>query len=63
MPVEDIRYLNEREVSGICGIAVQTLRNYRYKGVGIPYCKVGKSVRYNVKDVRDFMESKKISVD
>ena len=36
------------------------LRNERFIGKGIPYIKVGRSVRYNLDDVIDFMESRKI---
>ena len=54
------RYINEKEVSSITGRALPTLRNDRHHGRGIPYCKIGKSVRYGLSDVVDFMESRKI---
>jgi predicted DNA-binding transcriptional regulator AlpA len=54
------RYLNERQVSKITGRALSTLRNERSKRRGIPYSKIGRSVRYNIKDVIQFMESRKI---
>ncbi len=54
------RYLNERQVSKITGRALSTLRNERSKKTGISYSKIGRSVRYNIKDVIEFMESRKI---
>ena len=57
------RYLNERQVSEITGRALSTLRNERSKRTGIPYYKIGRSVRYNFQDVIQFMESHKIIPD
>lgn len=54
------QYMTEQEVSKITGLAVQTLRNYRFQNRGFPYCKVGRSVRYRLADVLSFMESHKI---
>lgn len=54
------RYVNEKEVSRITGRAVQTLRNERFRGQGIPYVKVGRAVRYRLSDVIDFMEARKV---
>jgi hypothetical protein len=56
-------YLKEKEVSKITGFAVQTLRNDRYKGRGIPYIKRGHSVRYSATDVIEYMESHKIMTE
>lgn len=58
-----LRYLNDFQVSEITGLAVSTLRNDRWLRRGIPYIKKGRAVRYDIKDVMDFMESKKIIVD
>ena len=54
------RYLNEVRVAGITGRALSTLRNERARGLGIPYIKIGRSVRYDLTDVIRFMESHKI---
>lgn len=53
-------YVPERVISELFGIAVQTLRNDRCKGVGIPYVKKGKSVRYLIGDAYDYMNAHKI---
>jgi len=54
------KYLGENQVSKIVGRALQTLRNDRSAGKGIPYVKFGRSVRYSLDDVVQFMESRKI---
>ena len=54
---EDVRYLTEKQVSEITQIALSTLRNDRFLGQGIPYIKIGRSVRYSFTDVVNFMES------
>lgn len=57
---KDIQYLTEIEVSRMTRIAVQTLRNNRFRRRGIPYRKVGRSIRYRLDEVVDFMEARKI---
>lgn len=59
----EVRYLGEKEVSRITGIALQSLRNHRHRGIGIPYSKFGRSVRYALADVIEAMESRRIQVD
>ena len=55
-----IKYLTEKEVAEITGRALSTLRNERFQGKGIPYIKIGKSVRYKYDDVIEFMEARRI---
>ena len=54
------RYLNEKEVSELTSIPLQTLRNQRHRRVGFPYTKLTRAVRYAERDVLDLMESRKI---
>ena len=60
MAVNPPRYLTERQVSEITGRALSTLRNDRMHRRGLPYVKLGRSVRYNLEEVLSFMESRKI---
>ena len=53
-------YVDEREVKRITKRALPTLRNDRFNKRGIPYVKLGRSVRYRLADVLEFMESRKI---
>jgi len=57
---EKPQYLTEAEVTKITGRALSTLRNDRFNGRGIPYYKIGRSVRYNLDEVVSFMEDHKI---
>ncbi len=57
------KYLNERIVANITGRALPTLRNDRHLRRGIPYSKVGRSVRYCLEDVVNFMEKNRIDFD
>jgi predicted DNA-binding transcriptional regulator AlpA len=58
-----IQYINENQVSEITKMALSTLRNNRSKGLGIPYIKLGRSVRYDLQDVIEFMEAHKIRTE
>ena len=58
--MEEKRFINENEVSTITGMSVQTLRNWRFQGKGIPYVKAGRSVRYQYQDVITYMEDRVI---
>jgi predicted DNA-binding transcriptional regulator AlpA len=58
------RYLNEKEVAAITGLAISTLRNSRFMRKGLPYLKIGgRSIRYKSEDVISFMESRRIAFD
>jgi hypothetical protein len=59
----EVQYLTENEVSRITRRALQTLRNDRHRRRGIPYVKVGRSVRYKLDDVYEFMESRRIETE
>lgn len=54
------KYIREQEVAAKTGRALSTLRNDRHRGRGIPYYKLGKSVRYLESEVYEFMEKCKI---
>jgi len=53
-------YLSDNQVSQMTGKAVQSIRNERYKRIGIPYIKMGGSVRYDIKDVIEYMEARRV---
>jgi predicted DNA-binding transcriptional regulator AlpA len=54
------QYLTEKQVSEITGYSVQTLRNHRHESRGIPYLKIGRSVRYLPEDISATMEKVRI---
>lgn len=54
------QYLTERQVSNLTNIALSTLRNHRFQCRGLPYIKIGKSIRYSLQDVVEYLERFKI---
>ncbi len=60
--VEQI-YVKETTACQITGHSVQTYRNYRHLGKGPKYVKAGRSVRYFLPDLYEWMESRKITPD
>ena len=59
----DIKLLNEREVARILGIARQTVANWRFKGKEPRYHKIGRSVRYSLADIEEFIERSRIKLE
>jgi predicted DNA-binding transcriptional regulator AlpA len=54
--------VNEHQAAKILGLAVQTIRNYRCsRNPDAPaYYKLGRSVRYRVGDLLDYLEKHRI---
>lgn len=61
-PLAGDTLLTETEVADKTGISVVTLRAWRSGKKGIPYVKLGGSVRYRVSAVRDFIHRNSIKV-
>ncbi len=53
------RFLKEKEVSELTGISITALRNWRARKKGFAFCKIGKSVRYPLKDLLSCFEENK----
>ena len=58
--LSEFQLLTEKEVSSLLKSALQSLRNDRSKGRGLPYYKLGKSVRYSLVDVEQYLSTRKI---
>ena len=52
----DHQLLTEKEVQQIFGLNARTLQRERSLGMGIPYVKIGKRVRYKRDDVEKHIE-------
>ena len=48
--------LSEKEVEKLYGLQSRTLQRERYLGVGIPYVKIGKRVRYKNTDIEQHID-------
>jgi predicted DNA-binding transcriptional regulator AlpA len=55
------RLLNDQETSQLIGRARQTLANDRSARRGLPYIKIGRSIRYRLSDVLAFIEARRIN--
>jgi predicted DNA-binding transcriptional regulator AlpA len=54
------QFLTDRQVSELTGRGLQTLRNDRFKGQGLPYTKFGRLCRYRLADVLQYLEQHKV---
>jgi hypothetical protein len=52
--------LNEKQGAKVLGVAVQTLRNWRHLRRGPAYYKIGRAVRYQLSDLYEYLEKRKI---
>jgi hypothetical protein len=50
-------YVCEKVLAGYLSMSVQWLRKKRDQGSGPPYCRLGRSIRYKVSDVHDYLKS------
>jgi predicted DNA-binding transcriptional regulator AlpA len=63
MEQKEVRFLTEKQVNQMTNQCLSTLRNARHLNRGIKYCKIGRSVRYELSDVLEFMRSRKIQTE
>ena len=52
--------VDENQAAKIIGRAVQTLRNDRHLRQGPPYIKIGRSIRYQISDLLDYLKRHRI---
>jgi len=60
-PKQKLSYTT-KETSELTGIAVSTLEHNRFNRVGIPYIKIGKSIRYKHDDIVKYIEEHRINI-
>jgi excisionase family DNA binding protein len=56
-----VSLLTEKDVAKMLNVNVQTLRNWRFQGRGLPYMKLGRAVRYDAAEVSGFIEACRVS--
>lgn len=52
--------VGEKKAANAMGLAVQTLRNMRHQRRGPVYYKIGRSVRYDLRDIEIYLQKRKI---
>lgn len=55
-----MKLLTADEVAGILSVSVRTVRRYA-ASADLPYVKVGRSVRFRLRDVENFTEARVVS--
>ena len=55
-----VQAVDERKAAAIMSKSVQSLRNERFIGKGCPYLKLGRSVRYLVSDIQDYLTRNRV---
>jgi predicted DNA-binding transcriptional regulator AlpA len=55
-----LHWVDEKRVTELTGIAIQTLRNWRFQGTGPAYFKIGRSVRYRLSDIISYMDARRV---
>ena len=56
-------YLKDVQAAEVVGLSVQTLRNYRHRGIGPDYVKQERSVRYPYSALIEWMESRRVRLN
>ena len=49
--------LNQKQAARILGISVRTLERHRVEGTGPRYARLGRLIRYNPVDLKEFVDS------
>ena len=52
--------IDEHEAAAILNKSVYTMRNERFLRKGCPYVKMGRSVRYLIEDIREYLIKNRI---
>ena len=55
MTFQNRQYVTETELAEMIQRSVQTLRNDRHRRRGLPYIKIGRSIRYDLADVEAYL--------
>ena len=61
--MEPCGLLDEHAAAKVLGLSVITLRNYRHLRRGPDYVKLGRSVRYRLEDLEEYIERHRIVLD
>ena len=56
------RLLTAEDVAEWTGLSLDTLAQWRSRGRGIPYLKIGRAVRYDPSDVQEYLRGCRVSV-
>lgn len=52
------RLLKEEEAAALLGMTAAALRTRRCRGGGPDFCRIGRSIRYRIEDIRSYIDGK-----
>lgn len=58
---DEMALINEKEAAAQCGLAVRTLQNWRTRGEGPTFYKMGRAVRYSSDEIAQWVEQQRAS--
>lgn len=58
--MENLKVVDEKQAAAIMRRSIQTLRNDRHLRRGCPYLKIGRSVRYLLSDIHNYLAERRI---
>jgi hypothetical protein len=61
MPKPDDTLATPREVAEVLHVRESTLAQQRYRGLGLPYLKVGRAIRYKWSDVEAYLAERTVT--
>lgn len=53
-------YFSEKEVAQKTGLSIKTLQNHRATGTGLPFFRIGRTVRYGSEDIKEYMNEHRV---
>ena len=55
-----MKLISEKELSKELGIKITTLQSNRYHNIGLPYYRIGRSVMYDLEEVKKYLGKCKV---
>lgn len=53
------KLLTEREIADLLNMSMRTLQEYRFRGIGPRFIKIGRAVRYSPEDVEAYIAARR----
>lgn len=53
-----VNLLNQKQVAAMLCMSEAWLEQCRFKGIGVPFVKIGRAVRYRLGDVQEYINSR-----
>jgi hypothetical protein len=60
MPKLDDQLATPEQVAESLNVTISTLAQQRYRGIGLPYIRVGRAVRYRWADVQAYLDARTV---